>query len=224
MITTDSLINDTNNVAQSIVGTQGVVNNERWVDWLEAQISGVSLYILIAETIVIVLLLIMLYLDTKQIKRLKRFNAQKVFELDTLKRRMTAPVTTSRVRHENVATTMSRRVPAIERQQPVSAVPTVQPPCKTYRYLSDATDGRFSKAFETANNKCYFRMWEEQGTIYYEFCGNEERALANMDALFDDVCEVLGNRRTAHGIKNEAPGILDKQFKVIRKAIIQLIP
>ena len=66
-------------------------------------------------------------------------------------------------------------------------------------------------------------MWEEQGTIYYEFCGNEERALANMDALFDDVCDVQGNRRAAHGIKNEAPGVLDKQLTVTKKAIILLI-
>ena len=91
-----------------------------------------------------------------------------------------------------------------------------------YKYMQAAVEGRFLKLLPS-EEKCFFRTWEEHGERKYEFYGNVNKALANINAIFDDVCEIEGKQNGATNIENLAPGILDENFKIIKKAIIKLI-
>lgn len=90
-----------------------------------------------------------------------------------------------------------------------------------YMYLQSAVEGRFLKLLPS-EEKCFFRTWEEYGERKYEFYGNVNKALANINAIFDDVCEIEGKQNGASKIENLAPGILDENLKIIKKAIIKL--
>ena len=70
--------------------------------------------------------------------------------------------------------------------------------------------------------KCYFRTWEESGVRKYEFCGNVAKALANINAIFDDDCEIEGKRSGATDIENVAAGIVDSELRITCKAKIRL--
>ena len=90
-----------------------------------------------------------------------------------------------------------------------------------YQYLQEAYDGKFLKLFPSLE-KCFFRTWAEGGTRYFEFCGNIAKALANINAIFDDVCEIEGKRNGATNIENVSAGILDSELRIISKAKIKL--
>jgi len=70
--------------------------------------------------------------------------------------------------------------------------------------------------------KCYFRTWEEGGVRKYEFSGNVAKALANINAIFDDVCEIEGKRSGATDIDNVSAGTLDSELRITSKAKIRL--
>ena len=91
----------------------------------------------------------------------------------------------------------------------------------TYNYLQEATGGKFLKLMPTSN-KCFFRTWEKGGVRKYEFCGNVAKALANINAIFDDVCEIEGKRSGATDIENVSAGILDSELRITSKAKIRL--
>lgn len=90
-----------------------------------------------------------------------------------------------------------------------------------YQYLQEANDGKFMRLLSSPE-KCYFRTWEEGGVRKYEFCGNVAKALANINAIFDDVCEIEGKRSGATDIENVSAGTLDSELKITRKAKIRL--
>lgn len=93
----------------------------------------------------------------------------------------------------------------------------------TYYYLKDAFKGKFSKKF-TEPYGCYFRCWEKDGKLLFEFCGDQEKAIKNVNAYFDDVCLLKGvNPYQANAIVNLEPGILDENLSVIEKAVVNLI-
>lgn len=90
-----------------------------------------------------------------------------------------------------------------------------------YQYLQEAYDGKFLKPFPSLE-KCFFRTWAEGGTRYFEFCGNIAKALANINAIFDDVCEIEGKRSGATDIENVSAGTLDSELRITSKAKIRL--
>lgn len=90
-----------------------------------------------------------------------------------------------------------------------------------YEYLETANDGHFRKLLPS-DEKSFFRTWEENGIRRFEFHGNVEKALANINAIFDDVCEIEGKQNGATQITNVEPGILNSQLKVEKKAVIKL--
>ena len=90
-----------------------------------------------------------------------------------------------------------------------------------YRFLQEANEGKFLRLFENPE-KCFFRTWEENGVRKFEFCGNVPKALANINAIFDDVCEIEGKRSGASEIENVSAGILDPELRIISKARIRL--
>lgn len=91
----------------------------------------------------------------------------------------------------------------------------------TYNYLQEANDGKFLRLMSSPE-KCFFRTWEESGVRKYEFCGNVAKALANINAIFDDVCEIEGKRSGATDIENVLAGTLDSELRIISKAKIRL--
>lgn len=91
-----------------------------------------------------------------------------------------------------------------------------------YEYLDTANNGQFRKRLPS-DEKSFFRTWLENGTRLFEFHGNVEKALANINAIFDDVCEIEGKQNGATQIHNVEPGILDSQLKIEKKAKIKLI-
>ncbi len=88
-------------------------------------------------------------------------------------------------------------------------------------YLDAANGGQFRKLLPS-DEKSFFRTWEENGIRKFEFHGNVDKALANINAIFDDVCEIEGKQNGATHISNIEPGILDSQLKVEKKAKIKL--
>lgn len=90
-----------------------------------------------------------------------------------------------------------------------------------YQYLQEANDGKFMRLLSSPE-KCYFRTWEEGGVRKYEFCGNVAKALANINAIFDDVCEIEGKRSGATIIENITAGTLDSELRITSKAKIKL--
>ena len=104
-----------------------------------------------------------------------------------------------------------------------SAEPVPAPvlPPRRYEYLEAANGGQFRKLLPS-EEKCFFRTWEENGVRKFEFHGNVENALANINAIFDDVCEIEGKQNGATQIINVDPGILDSKLKVETPAKIKL--
>ena len=90
-----------------------------------------------------------------------------------------------------------------------------------YQYLQEAYDGKFLKLFPNPE-KCYFRTWEEGGARKFEFCGNVAKALANINAIFDDVCVIEGKRNEATDIENTCAGRWDPELRITSKAKIKL--
>ena len=105
-----------------------------------------------------------------------------------------------------------------------SVVATTQPQkakTHTYHYLQEANRGRFMKLLPSSD-KSFFRTWEDDGGRKFEFCGNVEKALANINAIFDDVCDIEGKRSGATVIENISAGTLDPELRIITKAKIRL--
>ena len=92
---------------------------------------------------------------------------------------------------------------------------------REYKYLEEANGGQFRKLL-SIEEKSFFRTWEENGIRKFEFSGNVENALANINAIFDDVCEIEGKQNGATQIENVEPGILNSQLVVEKKAKIKL--
>lgn len=103
----------------------------------------------------------------------------------------------------------------------VPAVPSQSASSCTYNYLQEANGGRFLKLLSKPD-KCFFRTWEEGGVRKYEFCGNVGKALANINAIFDDVCEIDGKGSHATYIENVSAGTLDSELRITSKAKIRL--
>lgn len=91
----------------------------------------------------------------------------------------------------------------------------------TSHYLQEANSGKFMRLLQSSE-KCFFRTWEEDGVRRFEFCGNVDKALANINAIFDDVCEIEGKRSGATYIENVSAGTLDSELRIITKAKIRL--
>ena len=96
-----------------------------------------------------------------------------------------------------------------------------KPQTHTYHYLQEANRGRFMKLLPSSD-KSFFRTWEDDGGRKFEFCGNVEKALANINAIFDDVCDIEGKRSGATVIENISAGTLDPELRIITKAKIRL--
>lgn len=96
-----------------------------------------------------------------------------------------------------------------------------QIPTRIYNYLQEANKGKFIKLLQTPE-KCFFRTWEDGGIRRYEFYGNVDKALANINAIFDDVCDIEGKRSGASDIENISAGTLDSELNIISKAKIRL--
>lgn len=99
--------------------------------------------------------------------------------------------------------------------------PVSVPTLIKYDYLEAANSGQFRKLLPS-DEKCFFRTWMENGVRKFEFHGNVDKALANINAIFDDVCEIEGKQNGATQIDNLDPGILDSQLKVEKPAKIKL--
>lgn len=97
-----------------------------------------------------------------------------------------------------------------------------KPFLQKYEYLETANNGQFRKLLPT-DEKSFFRTWVENGIRLFEFYGNVDKALANINAIFDDVCEIEGKQNGATQIINVEPGILSNQLKVEKMAKIKLI-
>lgn len=96
------------------------------------------------------------------------------------------------------------------------------PTPRKYEYLETANGGLFRKLLPS-DEKCFFRTWVENGVRKFEFHGNVDKALANFNAVFDDVCEIEGKQNGATQINNINPGTLTSQLKVDTPAKIKLI-
>ncbi len=105
----------------------------------------------------------------------------------------------------------------VEDKKTVSATITTR-----YEYLEAANSGQFRRLL-SSDEKCFFRTWEDNGIRKFEFHGNVDRALANINAIFDETCEIEGKQNGATNIINVEPGILDSKLKVETKAKIKLI-
>lgn len=100
--------------------------------------------------------------------------------------------------------------------------PVPAPISRKYEYLKGLNSGKFLKIIPSPE-KSFFRTWVENETRKFEFCGDVEKALANFNAIFDNVCEIVeGKQNGATHIINDEPGTLDSNLKVETPAKIKL--
>ncbi len=208
-----------------------------------------SLVIIISLSVLSLILLVVILVDQLYIKKrlyekireqedkILKWNAwyhqtakqKNVAKKDTVQQ---AKVTQSLGNKTNLQGTLNNRIQTVETStvsltnscvdSSNSVVATAQKPqAHTYHYLQEANRGRFMKLLPSSD-KCFFRTWEDDGGRKFEFCGNVEKALANINAIFDDVCEIEGKRSGATVIENISAGILDAELKIITKAKIRL--
>ena len=190
-----------------------------------------NLYIIIAEAAVIagLLLWFLLFRSRKSqiIGRLKLNNKDLKKQLATQEKSLNkanADLKQLKVWYEKNKYSFVRQEQTSQRSDPnISQENTRQSITNQiqYQYLQEAYDGKFLKLFPSLE-KCFFRTWAEGGTRYFEFCGNIAKALANINAIFDDVCEIEGKRNGATNIENVSAGILDSELRIISKAKIKL--
>ena len=190
-----------------------------------------NLYIIIAEAAVIagLLLWFLLFRSRKSqiIGRLKLNNKDLKKQLATQEKSLNkanADLKQLKVWYEKNKYSFVRQEQTSQRSDPnISQENTRQSITNQiqYQYLQEAYDGKFLKLFPSLE-KCFFRTWAEGGTRYFEFCGNVAKALANINAIFDDVCEIEGKRSGATDIENVSAGTLDSELRITSKAKIRL--
>jgi vacuolar-type H+-ATPase subunit I/STV1 len=94
------------------------------------------------------------------------------------------------------------------------------------KYLKRRSGHFFNMVSEDPEG-CYFKLFDISGTsAQFEFCGNEAEAIANRDAIFDDVCEISGASHNSQNIRNDRPGnvsLQDGKWVVTTKAKIKFI-
>ena len=190
-----------------------------------------NLYIIIAEAAVIagLLLWFLLFRSRKSqiIGRLKLNNKDLKKQLATQEKSLNkanADLKQLKVWYEKNKYSFVRQEQTSQRSDPnISQENTRQSITNQiqYQYLQEAYDGKFLKLFPSLE-KCFFRTWVEGGTRYFEFCGNIAKALANINAIFDDVCEIEGKRSGATDIENVSAGTLDSELRITSKAKIRL--
>lgn len=126
--------------------------------------------------------------------------------------------------HNGTSITNGAHTSQNNKEEVSSSIPVVtsQATCLfTYNYLQEANGGKFLRLLSTPD-KCFFRTWEESGVRKFEFSGNVAKALANINAIFDDVCEIEGKRSGATDIENVTAGTLDSELRITSKAKIRL--
>lgn len=198
-------------------------------------IKEYCLIIIIAEFVVILLLLFWRFLfshdRSDEIESLKNENyglkkklAVKENELDKYAKAYLKTRTELRdEQNKHLFTKEDPKSPVIEFDlSQDSKEPIISPNSQvSYEFLQEANGGRFMKLLPSSE-KCYFRTWKEDGVRKYEFWGNVPKALANINAIFDDACDIEGRRGGATDIENVSPGILDEDLRIINKAKIRL--
>lgn len=198
-------------------------------------ITEYCLIIIIAEFVIILLLLFWRFLfsydRSDEIASLKNENyglkqklADKEDELDKYARAYLKTRTELRdEQNKHLFTKEEPQSPVIEFDlSQENKEPTIAPhPQASYQYLQEASGGRFMRLLSSPE-KCYFRTWEEGCVRKYEFCGNVPKALANINAIFDDACDIEGKRGGATDIDNVCPGTLDSELRITSKAKIRL--
>ncbi|MBP3243868.1 MAG: hypothetical protein J6M59_02010 [Bacteroidaceae bacterium] len=201
---------------------------------IENVIKNYGLYIIIAETVIIIALLLWRLFfseyDSQEIDSYKR-------KIKILSKKLNDEHDSS-IHYKKECDQAKMRLKQYEqnkhlltKQEPKSNVIELESSQKQkqqvdtrqvlYQYLQEAIDGKFIRLL-SSSEKCYFRTWEEGGVRKYEFCGNVAKAIANINAIFDDVCEIEGKRSGATDIENVCAGTLDSELRIISKAKIRL--
>lgn len=93
------------------------------------------------------------------------------------------------------------------------------------KYLKGKTGDKFKREVDTEDHETFYRL-EKNGNIgFFEFCGNQEGALGNFSAIFDNVCDYEGDPSRAKKIINIEPGQVELNegyWKVSKKAKIKV--
>lgn len=93
------------------------------------------------------------------------------------------------------------------------------------KYLKGKTGDKFKREVDTEDHETFYRL-EKNGNIgFFEFCGNQEGALGNFSAIFDNVCDYEGDPTRAKKIINIEPGQVELNegyWKVSKKAKIKV--
>lgn len=205
---------------------------------IENIIKDYSLYIIIAETVIIVVLLLWQFLfsdgDSEIIDKLEHDNKALEKLLATNNKSLNDYIKAFNKANSELSqyknwyaktyqqnTTQESKSNVIEFDLSQDQKQQVSMSQVQYQYLQEANDGKFIRLLSSPE-KCYFRTWEEGGVRKYEFCGNVAKALANINAIFDDVCDIEGKRSGATDIKNVSAGTLDSELRITCKAKIRL--
>lgn len=202
---------------------------------IENIIKDYGLYIIIAEAVIIVALLLWRLLSSDDDSQVIDSYERKLSDLNTKLRSKQKTLdnyekalaqANAKIQQWNDWYAQNKHLPsrqdsksnAVESELSQSQKGTNQ---VQYQYLQEANDGKFMRLLSSPE-KCYFRTWEEGGVRKYEFCGNVAKALANINAIFDDVCEIEGKRSGATDIENVSAGTLDSELRITGKAKIRL--
>jgi hypothetical protein len=197
------------------------------------------LVIIIVLSIVIVILLVLFLFDIYFIRRLSKDNKQLIREIDELKNKLQVlskkqnkntanREPSTNILQQNISGQQGKQI--LENNHCISSddKPITEIKFKEnieqtpiYNYLQEAHSGKFIKMLQSPD-RCFFRTWTEGNTRKFEFYGNVSKALANINAIFDDVCDIEGKRSGATVIENVKAGTLDLELRITNKALIRL--
>jgi hypothetical protein len=150
--------------------------------------------------------------DDKLLEHLKKIERKLQMVEEELQQLKNLPQTDSKQPIINVSQDVPENIPVVE---------------FNVKYLKMKSGDYLSQESDSQEN-CKFKLFDINGdTAKFEFCGNEQDAIANKNATFDTVCEDSNYVANATHIENLEPGEVRRQpdgkWKVIKKAKIKFV-
>jgi hypothetical protein len=133
-------------------------------------------------------------------------------------------------RVDGLETKVDGITPATNIYTETKSTSNTQSPSFNIKYLRTPNEkGCFTKVFDNKDSNCYYKLCNiNMDKAEFEFCGDAAQALANKDAVFDNVTKTVGGDYTrAKSIKTIKPGevtLIEKNiWKVTRLIEIKFV-
>lgn len=97
---------------------------------------------------------------------------------------------------------------------------------KEIKYLKGKSGNKFMFLADTKDDETFYCIEKHENIGKFEFCGNEDKAFGNFNAIFDNACDYEGDPRDAKKIINIEQGqvdLINEVWEVTKKAKIKVV-